>query len=188
MRVLDLASGTGDLSIKAARELLPLGRVVGCDLSYPMLCFAREKARRIPYARWHVALTQARAEALPLGSSTFDGITIGFALRNFSDLKASFLELARVLKKGGRIALLEFGRPKGLLLRLGHQLWLALGVPLIGILTTGQLWPFIYLRRSIQTFLSPEQVITQLQGVGFSQVRAEPFHGGIVYLYTGVRA
>ncbi len=188
MRVLDLASGTGDLSVEAAHRLLPLGLVVACDLSFPMLQAARNKLRRLPAAQWHVQLVQGKAEALPFADQTFDAATTGFALRNVSDLEATFRELYRVMKPGGRLCLLEFGRPKHRALRFGHQLWLATGVPLIGLLTTRILWPFVYLRRSIFRFLAPEEVIQRLKAVGFTEIQAEPLNGGIVYLYHAARS
>ncbi|MBI3333445.1 MAG: ubiquinone/menaquinone biosynthesis methyltransferase [Candidatus Omnitrophica bacterium] len=188
MRVLDLASGTGDLAAAAAEPLVPLGQVVACDLSHPMLRFARRKLGSIPPARWHVKLTQARAEALPFSDRTFHAATLGFALRNVSDLDATFLELHRVLKAGGRIALLEFGRPRSPLLKVGHRLWLSLAVPAIGLLTTGRLWPFLYLRRSILQFLEPAEVLRRLEGAGFRLAEALPFNGGIVVVYQAEAA
>ncbi|MBI3616277.1 MAG: ubiquinone/menaquinone biosynthesis methyltransferase [Candidatus Omnitrophica bacterium] len=183
MRVLDLASGSGDLSVAATRELLPLGQVVACDLSYPMLRFARKKFDRHPFAGWHITLAQGKAEELPFRSGSFHAAAIGFALRNVSDLDATFRELYRVLKPGGRIGLLEFGRPNSLLFKLGHRIWLTLAIPLIGVLTTGKLWPFLYLRRSILQFLEPEQVLRRLEAAGFRQIKAEPMTGGTAYLY-----
>ena len=188
MRVLDLASGTGDLSIAAAREIVPLGQVISCDLSFPMLRFAGEKFESFPPARWHVKLAQGRAEELPFSSGTFHAATIGFALRNVSDLDAAFRELRRVLRPGGRIALLEFGRPNSLFLKIGHRIWLTFAVPLIGILTTGKVWPFLYLRRSILQFLEPAEVLRRLEAAGFRQPEAVPMNGGIVVLYQASRS
>lgn len=187
MRVLDLASGTGDLSIAAAKEIVPLGQVVSCDFSFPMLQFAWKKFQSFPPARWHVRMAQGRAEQLPFSSGTFQAVTIGFALRNVSDLDATFRELHRVLRPGGRIGLLEFGRPKSLLLKMGHRIWLTVAVPLIGILTTGKVWPFLYLRRSILQFLEPAQVLRRLEAAGFRQAEVEPINGGIVLLYQALR-
>ena len=187
MRVLDLASGTGDLSIAAAKEIVPLGQVISCDLSFPMLRVAGEKFKSFPPARWHVRRIQGRAEELPFPAGAFHAATIGFALRNVSDLDAAFRELHRVLRPGGRIALLEFGRPKPLWLKNGHRIWLAFAVPLIGILTTGKVGPFLYLRRSILQFLEPAEVLRRLEAAGFRQPEAEPLSGGIALIYRAVR-
>ena len=187
MRVLDLASGTGDLAGEVVPHLAPLGLVAACDLSFPMLTFASKKLARSPLARWHVRLAQGRAEALPFRSESFDAATMGFALRNVTDLNSTFQELFRVVRPGGRIGLLEFGRPKNRLLRIGFRLWLLTAVPLMGMLTTLRLWPFTYLRRSILQFLAPEEVVRRLEAVGFVEVRVESFMEGVALLYGGLR-
>jgi demethylmenaquinone methyltransferase/2-methoxy-6-polyprenyl-1,4-benzoquinol methylase len=187
IRVLDLASGTGDLAVESALKMLPLGSVIACDLSLPMLRSAARKWARHPVAGWHMRYAQARAEQLPFPEASFNAATIGFALRNVSDLEGTFRELHRVLRPGGRIALLEFGRLRNPLLRLGHWLWLTCAIPLLGLLFTGRLWPFLYLRRSILQFMPPEEVRQRLQTAGFSQVRAEPMTEGAVVLYQAVR-
>ena len=187
MLVLDLASGTGDLACLQAEALVPLGLVAACDVSGEMLEYAGRKFERVPAARWHIRFVQARAEALPFPSGTFHAATVGFALRNVTDLEQTFGELYRVLKPGARIGLLEFGRPKNILLRIGHWLWLTAGLPAAGFLTTGSLWPFTYLRRSILCFMPPEGVLERLKRAGFALARAESFNGNIVVLYTGVK-
>lgn len=187
MQVLDLASGTGDLAALAAQALVPLGKVAACDLSHPMLKLGRRKLARHPAFHWHVEFAQGKAEALPFLSGSFHAATMGFALRNVTDLAATFREFARVVKPGGRLALLEFGRPDGIFLAAGHWLWLTLGVPILGLLTTGSLAPFLYLRRSILQFMPPEEVLQRLEAAHFTQVQAEPLNGGIVLLYQAVR-
>ena len=186
-RVLDLACGTGDLAAVAAPALVPLGAVVGCDLSLPMMAAGARKLSRHPPARWHVKFTQGRAEQLPFAAGSFHAATLGFALRNVSDLDAVFRELHRALAPGGRVGLLEFGRPRNPFLRAGHILWLSCAVPLIGILTTGKVWPFLYLRRSILGFLPPEEVVRRLKAAGFTAAEATPLTGGVVNLYTALR-
>lgn len=187
MTVLDLAAGTGDLSVESVLKMLPLGIVVACDLSHPMLRSAAGKWARHPVAGWHLRYAQGRAEQLPFPEGSFNAATIGFALRNVSDLGGTFRELRRVLRPGGRVALLEFGRPRNPLLRVGHWLWLTLVLPLLGLLTTGKIWPFLYLRCSILQFVAPDEVLRRLSQAGFSAVKSHPMTGGIVRLYTAQR-
>ena len=187
MRVLDLASGTGDLSALASERIVPLGQVAACDLSFPMLRLATRKFETTPPAYWHARPIQGRAEALPFAAASFDAATMAFALRNVSDLATTFSELHRVLKPDGRIALLEFGRPKNLFMRFGHLLWLTFAVPAIGLLTTVKLWPFLYLRRSILQFMPPQEVLQHLKEAGFDQTQATPLTLGAVILYQAKR-
>jgi demethylmenaquinone methyltransferase/2-methoxy-6-polyprenyl-1,4-benzoquinol methylase len=187
MRVLDLASGTGDLARDCAAELVPLGTVVACDLSLPMLSRAVKRLASFPPARWHLRYAQGKAEQLPFPEKTYDAATMAFALRNVSDLDATFREYHRVMKPGARLALLEFGRPTNFFVRVGHWIWLSTAIPLFGFLTTGLFWPFIYLRRSILQFMPPEQVVDKLRTAGFSALSATRLSGGIVVLYQAVR-
>ncbi len=187
MRVLDLASGTGDLARLAAEEIAPLGCVVGCDLSGEMLKLAQKKFAKIPSARWHIKLTQGRAENLPFQDQSFDAATMGFALRNVSSLDETFREFHRVLKPDGRLSLLEFSRPNGFLVRLGHRFWLTVAVPLIGIITTRKVWPFLYLRHSILQFMPTAEVVKRLESAGFTNVQAESLTFGSVTIYSARR-
>ena len=187
MRVLDLAAGTGDLAVESILKMLPLGTVVACDLSHPMLRSAAGKWIRHPVAGWHLKYAQGKAEQLPFPPESFNAATIGFALRNVSDLEQTFRELHRVLQPGGRIGLLEFGRPRNPLVRIGHWLWLTVVLPLLGLLTTGRIWPFLYLRRSILGFMDPQQVRALLSQAGFREAQAQPLQGGIVVLYHAQR-
>lgn len=186
-RVLDLGAGTGDLALLAAAVVAPTGLVEALDVSAPMLQRACAKAARVP-AGWHVRAVQARAEALPAADDTYDAVVSGFVMRNVSDLDRTLAESHRVLRPGGRLAILEFGRPRAALLRWGHALWLGVGTLAIGWLVTGVRGPFTYLRRSIAGFLRPEQFVAQLRAAGFAEADAAPLLGGAVMLYRGVKS
>ncbi len=172
-RVVDVASGTGDL----CRELARGGYVpVGMDLSWGMLVHARTTA----------ALVQADALRLPLPAASVDGATSGFALRNVADLEALFAELARVVRPGGRIALLEVGEPENALLRWGHHVYFNRVMPRIGaLLSDGS--AYRYLRRSVAYLPPPAVMVEQLCTAGFTAVERRLLSTGIAQLLTATR-
>ena len=172
-RVVDVASGTGDLCREIARGgYVPLG----VDLSWGMLVHARTTA----------ALLQADALRLPLRTGSVDGATCGFALRNVADLEALFAELARVVRPGGRVALLEVAEPANPFLRWGHQVYFNRVMPHIGaLLSDGS--AYRYLRRSVAYLPPPRAMVEQLGGAGFAAVERRLLSAGIAQLLTGTR-
>lgn len=172
--VVDLASGTGDL----ARELRRRGAwPIGVDLSFGMLAAAPQ-----PFSR-----VQGDGTALPFPDGSVDGVTCGFALRNFTDLDGTFGELARVLRPGGRIALLEVAEPPNPLLRAGHGFYFGQVVPRIGaLLSDGD--AYRYLPRSVAYLPEPDEMLASLRRAGFSHVRRELLSVGIAQLITATRA
>lgn len=171
--VIDLASGTGDL----CRDLASKGHIpLAFDLSFGMLAAASSPAPR----------AQADILRLPLPDGSVDGATCGFALRNLVDLPAFFAELARVVRRGGRIALLDVGIPHNRLVRFGNGVYFGHVVPRIGgLLSNGA--AYRYLPRSVAYLPSPEQMIADLHAVGFSDAQHVPLSGGITQLLTGTR-
>jgi len=172
--VVDVAAGTGDL----CRELIAAGhRAVGIDLSWGMLAHARTRA----------PLLQADAIHLPLASASADGATCGFALRNLVDLPAFFGELARVVRPGGRIALLEVDRPASPLLRAGHAAYFGRVVPRIGGLLSNAA-AYRYLPRSV-AYLPPTPVLLgMVADAGFGAVERRALSAGICQLITATRS
>lgn len=172
-RVLDLACGTGDL----CRELAAQGaRPIGVDLSYGMLAAARTNA----------PLLQGDALRLPLPDAAVDGVTCGFALRNFASLPPFFAELARVTRRGGRIALLEVAEPPNPLLRAGHGLYFGKVVPLVGGLLSDPA-AYRYLPRSVAYLPDPGAMLGQLAAAGFVDVERRLLSVGIAQLITAAR-
>ena len=174
-RVLDACCGTGDLAIEAERRG---GRVVGLDFSPRMLERARRKSGTIEWV-------QGDALALPFADGEFDAATVGFGVRNLEDLERGLVELGRVLRPGGRIAVLEITRPRGLL-RPFFRLWFDVLVPLAGkILPGGK--AYTYLPASVRRFPGPEDLSALLERAGFGDVQYELLGGGSVALHTGAR-
>jgi len=171
--VLDLASGTGDLCIDLAESGL---RPVSMDLSYGMLAADRSGSPR----------AQADILKLPVGTASVDGLTCGFALRNLVDLGAFFSEAARVVRPGGRIALLDVGVPHNPLVRFGNSIYFGRVVPLIGrLLSDGA--AYRYLPRSVAYLPPREDLVAMLRDRGFSDAIHHQLSGGLTQLMTATR-
>jgi demethylmenaquinone methyltransferase/2-methoxy-6-polyprenyl-1,4-benzoquinol methylase len=167
-RVLDLASGTGDLCINLRKAgLHPLS----FDMSFGMLAADHSNAPRV----------QADILRLPIATQSVDGVTCGFALRNLVDLNVFFHEIARVTKSGGRIALLDVSTPTNPLIRWGNSLYFGKVVPRIGGLLSNRA-AYNYLPKSVAYLPAPEKLVDMLQLAGFEHVRHEQLSGGLTQL------
>jgi demethylmenaquinone methyltransferase/2-methoxy-6-polyprenyl-1,4-benzoquinol methylase len=174
-RVLDACCGTGDLAVAAEREG---GIVTGLDFSPRMLERARKKSETVTWIEGDLL-------ALPFDEGSFDAATVGFGVRNVADLEAALAELHRVLRPGGRLAILEITQPRGVL-RPFFSLWFERIVPLLGkILPGGK--AYTYLPASVRRFPGAEELAALLEQRGFEQVRFRLLGGTIVALHTGVR-
>jgi demethylmenaquinone methyltransferase/2-methoxy-6-polyprenyl-1,4-benzoquinol methylase len=173
-RVLDLACGTGDF----CRELRRAGYLaVGFDFSFGMLERARTDA----------PLAQADILRLPLADASADGVTCGFALRNVVSLDSLFVELGRVVRPGGAIALLDASRPDNPILGTGHRVYFERVVPMIGGLLSDR-DAYAYLPKSMAYLPSPTEMLAMLHVAGFPSARRIQLSGGITQLLVGVRA
>jgi len=172
-RVLDACCGTGDLAI-AAKEAG--GSVTGLDFSPRMLERARAKSREIEWVQGDVL-------ALPFDDASFDAATVGFGVRNLDDLELGLAELRRVLRPGGRLAILEITQPRGVLAPF-YRLWFDRLVPLLGRVLPGGS-AYTYLPASVRRFPGPEDLAALLREAGFEDVRWRLFAGSIVALHTG---
>jgi demethylmenaquinone methyltransferase / 2-methoxy-6-polyprenyl-1,4-benzoquinol methylase len=171
--VLDLACGTGDF----CRELGRRGyRAVGFDFSHGMLVNATTDA----------SLVEADILRLPVRDGGADGVTCGFALRNVVSLEACFAELARVVRPGGRIALLDASRPDNALMRAGHGVYFNRAVPMIGGLISDR-DAYAYLPRSMAYLPEPGIMLAMLRDAGFPDVGRIQLSGGITQLLVGTR-
>lgn len=171
--VLDVASGTGDLCNELrSRDINP----IAADLSFGMLAAATHPNARV----------QCDAAHQPIRSGSVDGVTCGFALRNFTDLAGVLAEMARVTRSRGRIALLEVSEPDNKLLRLGHRVHFGKIVPFIG----GRLSnapAYQYLQRSVAYLPETPKLLSMIEHAGFESVRRRQLHGGLTQLITATR-
>jgi demethylmenaquinone methyltransferase/2-methoxy-6-polyprenyl-1,4-benzoquinol methylase len=180
-RLVDVCAGTADVAIRGARS--GAGRVVGVDFSGAMLVRGLEKVRRAGLAP-RVQLVQGDATNLPVADATVDAVTIAFGIRNVQRPEAACRELFRVLRSGGRLAILEFGVPHWPLFRLIYHWYFHQIVPRIGHAVSRHGEAYSYLPESVDAFKFGDEFARILDVSGFSQVEARPLMFGAVYLYT----
>lgn len=184
-RVLDLASGTGDVAFALANLGRP-AEVVATDFVPEMLAVAERKAAERPPAA-PVSFSVADAQELPFDDATFDVATVAFGVRNFPERGRNFAEVLRVLKPGGRYVILEFSRPPFAPWRGVYHVYLRHAIPAIGGVLTGDRAGFVYLNDSIRQFPAQPELAAELKAAGFSAVSWKDMSGGIVALHTAVK-
>jgi demethylmenaquinone methyltransferase/2-methoxy-6-polyprenyl-1,4-benzoquinol methylase len=188
-RVLDVATGTGDLAIELARRVAPGGAVVGTDFSEQMLAHARDKAGVTSQKADRLAdltFEWGNALELPYGDGEFAAATVGFGARNFSDLDQGLSEMARVVRPGGRVVILEITTPQRPPLSTFFSLWFDRLVPLIGKVA-GDSDAYDYLPNSVKRFPQPEGLAAALERAGLEQIRWVLTAGGIIAVHVGTK-
>lgn len=187
-RVLDVATGTGDLAFALAQAIGTdgAGEVVGADFSEQMLGIARSKAAAgiAGPAAAPVRFEQANALLLPHASDEFDAATVGFGVRNFSDLDQGLRELTRVVRPGGRVVILEMTTPQRPPLSTFFKLWFDRIVPVLGRVA-GDSDAYTYLPNSVRRFPGPEQLAARMSDAGLGDIRYVLTAGGIIALHVG---
>jgi demethylmenaquinone methyltransferase/2-methoxy-6-polyprenyl-1,4-benzoquinol methylase len=181
-RVLDVATGTGDLALELARRVGPQGAVVASDFSEEMLARAQAKAAA---AAAPVTVEWGNALELPYADGEFAAATVGFGARNFSDLDRGLSEMARVVRPGGRVVVLEITTPTRPPLSSFYRLWFDRVVPLIGRLA-GDPEAYSYLPSSVRRFPGPHELAARMDRCGLD-VRYVVTAGGIIALHVGTR-
>jgi demethylmenaquinone methyltransferase/2-methoxy-6-polyprenyl-1,4-benzoquinol methylase len=184
-RALDVATGTGDLALELAGRVSPGGEVVATDFSERMLELARVKASAHSPAGARLVIQPANALELPFGDGEFDAATVGFGARNFSDLERGLREMARVVRPGGRVVVLEITTPQRPPLSLFFELWFDRVVPALGRLA-GDQQAYSYLPSSVRRFPGPRELAEAMARCGLERIRYVLTAGGIIALHQGV--
>ncbi len=180
-RVLDLATGTGDLAIAIARRV-PTAEIIGIDPSSGMLNVAREKLKHEGLEH-QIELRCGEAEELALDSESVDVVTVAFGVRNFEDIERGLQEMVRVVKCGGHVIILEFSRPDNPIFRWFYTLYSRHILPLIGGFVSRHRCAYDYLPASVEEFLPPAQLVKTMQSIGLCEVEVYPQSMGIARIY-----
>lgn len=184
-RILDVATGTGDLAIAMARRIRDV-QVLAVDLSERMLAVARRKieARGLD---GRIVLDRGDAERLAVADASVDVATVAFGVRNFGDLGAGLRELARTIKPGGKVVILEFSRPRNRLFRVLYEFYTYKILPRIGGMVSKDKRAYEYLPASVGEFPAPAEFMSMMERAGFRGCRARSQSFGIAQIYTGQR-
>ena len=184
-RILDVATGTGDLAIAMARRIRDV-QVLGVDLSEQMLAVARRKieARGLD---GRIVLDRGDAARLAVADASVDVATVAFGVRNFGDLGAGLRELARTIKPGGKVVILEFSRPRNRVFRALYEFYSYKILPRIGGLVSRDKRAYEYLPASVGEFPAPEEFMAMMARAGFRNCRARSQSFGIAQIYIGER-
>ena len=179
LRILDVASGTGDFAIAIAKKVHPESEIIGIDLSEKMLEVGRTK---VPS---NVTLQQGDVEALPFPDNSFDRVSVAFGIRNFEHLEQGLSEMHRVLCPSGKMVILELSYPDNPFLLWCYKLYTLHILPFIGGLISGDRKAYTYLPHSILAFPKADIIVPMLQSIGFGQVRVRRFTFGTCVMYVG---
>ncbi|EWH01444.1 bifunctional demethylmenaquinone methyltransferase/2-methoxy-6-polyprenyl-1,4-benzoquinol methylase UbiE [Halomonas sp. BC04] len=184
--VLDIAGGTGDLTLKFSRMVGPRGRVVLADINESMLRVGRDKLLDNGVGG-NVEYVQANAECLPFPDNTFDCITIAFGLRNVTDKQAALRSMTRALKPGGRVLVLEFSKPVNPLLSRAYDEYSFRLLPRMGQMVAGDADSYRYLAESIRMHPDQQTLQEMMETAGLERVEYTNLTGGIVALHRGIK-
>ena len=182
--ILDVATGTADFAIEAV--LLQPEKIIGVDLAENMLRIGEEKVRKMNLEKI-ISLQQADSEALPFSENNFDAITIGFGVRNFMNPLKGLSEMHRVLKPGGKIAVLEFSKPKNFLVKGAFNFYFKKLCPLIGAIVSKDKKAYQYLHDSVKNFAEGREFLDMMETAGFKNTFQRKLTFGIASVYFGVK-
>ena len=180
--LLDVCTGTGDVALQAHDA----ARVVGVDFAAAMLSCGRRKLRAAGEDR-RITLVRGDATRLPMRDGTVDAVTVAFGIRNVERPDLACAELARVMRRGGRLAILEFGVPRVPGISTLYLWYFKYLLPAVGRMVSGHTTAYSYLPASVGTFPPPHEFMAILEQAGFAHARADPLTFGIVCLYTAMK-
>lgn len=183
--LLDVATGTGDVAIMAAK-ILPLDHVIGIDISEGMLEIGRKKIAA-SHLENTIVLKQGDSEAIQFPENTFDAVTVAFGVRNFQDLEKGLTEIKRVLKPGGKLVVLEFSKPSSPLVKALYNIYMKLVTPNVGKLFSKNKKAYKYLDESIQKFPEGNEFIKVLHSTGYTNYYFKKLSLGICSIYCGTK-
>lgn len=179
--ILDLATGTGDFAVEALR--LKPAKVIGGDISDLMMNVGRQKAEKLNVTGI-LSFQRVDSENMPFEDNKFDAITVGFGVRNFQDLERGLGEMLRVLRPGGRVAILEVSQPKRFPMRQLYHIYFHYILPIVGRMFSSDIRAYTYLPESVSVFPEGDDFTAILNKVGFRQVSYQPLTFGICAFYT----
>jgi demethylmenaquinone methyltransferase/2-methoxy-6-polyprenyl-1,4-benzoquinol methylase len=179
--ILDLATGTGDFAVEALR--LQPKKIIGFDISDLMMNVGRQKATKLNVADV-LEFQKGDSEQMPFADNTFDAITVGFGVRNFEHLEKGLSEMHRVLRPGGKVAILEVAKPLSFPMKQLYGIYFHYILPTVGRLFSKDVRAYTYLPESVQVFPQGADFVAILERVGFKQVAYEPLTFGICAFYT----
>ncbi len=183
-KMLDVATGTADLAILAARK--SNAEVVGVDISEKMLEIGRQKIEK-SHLQDRIQLQLGDAEKLPFGDESFDAAMVAFGVRNFEDLQAGLKEICRVLKPGASFFVLEFSKPRQFPVKQFYAFYSKYFLPFAGRLISKDNGAYTYLPESVQAFPDGDDFLNEMNKAGFQKLKAEKLSFGIASLYQGIK-
>lgn len=183
LRLLDLATGTGDQVIAMTRSG-GITSAVGMDMSVEMLAIGKEKVSEAGLSEV-ISMEHGDATALPFEDQSFDAVTISFGIRNVVHVDRALAEMRRILRPGGKAIILEFSLPKNPIVRMGHLMYLRYVLPLVGGLVSGDWDAYRYLNTTIEAFPYGDAFTKMMKEAGFEVANAHPVTFGIATIYVG---
>ena len=185
-RIMDMATGTGDLAIALARNIEG-STIYGADFSSEMLAIAKQKIDALGLAE-RISLTECNAEDIPLKDEAVDAATVAFGVRNFEHQKEALTEIKRTIRKDGHLIVLEFSNPRCAFVRWCYRLYSHYILPAIGRMVSKHATAYTYLPDSIDKFASPEEFTALLKEVGFDKIERKSQSLGIAHIYIAHKA